>query len=117
VNHNDLIAAGFVLRDGIYVKAGREVPHPKPECDAPPALDKVAARKAKGTERIVVRFVGHRNRLLDPDNFAGSIKDLLDGLRHAGLIPDDSPECIVLETSQTKCPRKDECTVIEILKP
>ncbi len=65
--------------------------------------------------RTRISFVGYRVRLLDPDNFAGSVKDLLDGLRHAGIISDDTPDKIVLETAQEKVGRYcDERTVITI---
>lgn len=54
-------------------------------------------------------------KLLDADNLAGSCKWLVDALRYGGHIPDDSPECIVLEITQVKTPRKeDRGTLIEI---
>lgn len=69
-------------------------------------------------EKITLRFTGYRKRLLDPDNYAAGTKDLIDGLRHAGLIPDDNPEIIKLETSQEKIKNKDqERTEIEIHYP
>ena len=68
--------------------------------------------------RIRVRFVGRRVRPLDPDNFAGSVKDALDGLRHVGLIDGDEPWRIVLETEQEKVRhREEEETVIIITYP
>ena len=56
--------------------------------------------------RVSVRFIGYRTRPCDPDNFAGSVKHLLDGLRHAGLIPGDDPWQITLETAQVKVSKK-----------
>lgn len=83
-----------------------------------PALDHPADREEKSVARIVVRFTGKRVRPLDPDNFAGSVKDLLDGLRHSGLIPGDEPWRIRLETEQIRVAHfKDEKTVIEIYDP
>ncbi len=75
-------------------------------------------RKEKGVERIIVRFVGYRTRPLDPDNFAGGTKDLLDGLRHAGLIVGDEPWRIIFETEQIKVQtRAEERTEITIEYP
>ena len=83
-------------------RANRPLPNPIAERDQAPALGPAVQGKEKGTKRITVSFVGWRVRPLDPDNFAGSVKDLLDGLRHAGLIPGDEPWNIKLETEQVK---------------
>lgn len=94
---------------------GRQVPDAKPERDKAPALGGAVQGEASSVPSIIVRFRGCRVRPLDPDNFAGSVKDLLDGLRHAGLIPGDEPWRIRLETEQVKVRRyKDEETRIEI---
>jgi hypothetical protein len=62
-----------------------------------------------------VRFTGFRVKPLDPDNFAASCKDLLDGLRHARLLPSDDPWTITFETIQEKVSHyKQECTIIEL---
>lgn len=54
-------------------------------------------------------------KLLDADNLAGSCKWLVDALRYRHLIPDDSPERIMLEIAQVKTPKKaDRGTLIEI---
>jgi hypothetical protein len=96
----------------------RPLPNPVAECHEAAALGTAAFRKAEGFSRITVRFVGFRVKPLDPDNFAGSVKDLLDGLRHAGLIPGDEPWRIKLETEQEKvCHFKDERTEITIAYP
>ena len=80
-----------------------------------PALAQPRKRKAKSVARTRVRFTGFRVRPLDPDNFAGSVKDLLDGLRHAHLIEGDEPWRIDFETAQKKVKSfKEEKTVIEI---
>jgi|GEM_PF-1594932 len=92
-----------------------ELPDPKPERYEAAALGSAISREAKGFSRTRIRIVGHRVRPLDPDNFAGSVKDLLDGLRHAGLIPGDEPWRIILETEQVKVRRLDQQkTVIEL---
>lgn len=90
----------------------------KPERDKASALGSSASRKEKSMERITVRFTGHRVRPLDPDNFAASIKDLLDGLRHLRLLPGDEPWLIKLETEQEKVSSfKEERTEIELIYP
>ena len=92
-----------------------QVPDPKPQQDKAPALDRAVQRKAKSIRRSVVRFTGYRVQPLDPDNFAGSCKDLLDGLRHAGLILGDEWWRITLETQQVKVSHFcEEMTVIEL---
>jgi hypothetical protein len=72
-------------------------------------------REAKDPARTVVRITSFRCRLLDPDNLIGGSKYFLDGLRYAGLIPDDTSQTIVLEVSQVKVNHMDdEKTVIEL---
>lgn len=94
------------------------LPDAKPQRHKAPALDSATTRKAASLPRITVRFVGYRVRLLDPDNFAGSVKDLLDGLRHSGLVLGDEPWRIRLETEQEKVrSKKDEKTLIDISYP
>jgi hypothetical protein len=91
------------------------LPNPVAERHQAPALGPTVQRKTKGDDRIKVRFVGCRVRPLDPDNFAGSVKDLLDGLRHAGLISGDEPWKIILETEQVKVDHfSEELTFITI---
>jgi hypothetical protein len=90
----------------------------KPKRDKKAALGGSMEGKAGGVPRTTVRFVGYRVRPLDPDNFAGSVKDLLDGLRHARLIPGDESWRIRLETEQVKVNHfKEEKTTIEITTP
>lgn len=92
------------------------LPNPQPERDEATALGAAVEGKAPGVPGITVRFTGYRVRPLDPDNFAGSVKDLLDGLRHARLIPGDEPWRIALETRQYKVSSfKEEKTVVQII--
>lgn len=91
---------------------------PKPKRDKAPALDTTNAGEKRSFPRITVRFTGYRVRPLDPDNFAGGCKDLLDSLRHASLIFGDEPWWIKFETTQEKVAhRTQEKTVIEIEYP
>lgn len=79
------------------------------------ALDEGTQGKPDRKDRAHVRFTIRRRRLLDPDNAYASIKDLLDGIRDAGLILDDSEERITLEVNQEKAGKgEDERTRIEI---
>ncbi len=101
-----------------------KIPNTESQRDEAPALDGTDAGKTPSllcssprTEicRTRVRFTGFRVRPLDPDNFAGSVKDLLDGLRHAHLIEGDEWWRIELTTAQEKVKSyAEERTVIEI---
>jgi hypothetical protein len=93
----------------------RKIPHAVPQRDQAPALDRPVSGAGPGIQRIVVRFTGYRVHPLDPDNFAGGVKDLLDGLRHAAIIPGDEPWRIELQTFQEKVGHYcEERIVIEI---
>jgi hypothetical protein len=92
-----------------------KIPHPESKRHQKAALGTAVRGKEKGVGRTVVSFTGYRVRPLDPDGFAGSIKDLLDGCRRAGLIVDDSFWHVRLITDQVKVKSfKQEKTVIEI---
>lgn len=94
----------------------RKLPDPKPQHHPKAALAWVAAGEEKSVPCTHVRFTGYRVRPLDPDSFAGSVKDLLDGIRRAGLIHDDSFWDIKLFTEQVKVKsRNQERTVVEII--
>jgi len=95
-----------------------EIPDSESQHHQTPALDSADAGKTLGLGRTRIRFTGYRVRPLDPDNFAGSVKDLLDGLRHASIIEGDEPWKIILETAQEKVSTyAEERTVIEIETP
>jgi hypothetical protein len=96
----------------------RQVRNPEPERDPATTLEPVAERETQSVRRIGVRFTGFRVRLLDSDNYAGSVKDLLDGLQYSGLIPGDDPQRITLVTDQVRVKtRKEERTEIVITYP
>ncbi len=100
------------------LKANGQLSDAQPQRHETPALGGPIQREEKGLERTRVLFVGYRVRPLDPDNFAGSVKDLLDGLRHAELIRGDEPWEIILETRQEKVQSfKAERTEVEITWP
>ena len=109
--HNRRIAAAEAAARGYLSDA-------QPEPDKAPALERPAPRTTSSLGKVTVSFTGRRCRLLDPDNFAASCKDLLDGLVHAGLIPDDAPDHIRLTTQQEKVSGEgQEMTIIEIEWP
>ena len=94
---------------------GTKLPAAEPERAQANALDQTVQGKTEGVRRPAVRFTLYRLRLLDRDNYAGSAKDLLDGLRHAALIPGDSEAEIDLQVEQVKVARRSEQkTVISI---
>jgi len=100
----------------------QRLPHTQPE----PPVWRTLVGPEKGTKtgaasadrRVIVRIIGYRVQLCDPDNFAGGVKALLDNIRHATLIPNDRPEDIKLETDQVRVRHKSEQkTVIELEYP
>jgi hypothetical protein len=108
----------WTQQDYANFEAHRAVSHAKSKHNQTPALDRTVQGKAEGFPRAKVRFTGYRVRPLDPDNFAGSVKDLLDGLRHSKLIHGDEPWRIILETEQVKVAHfADERTEIEVTYP
>lgn len=96
----------------------RALPNSQPERDQAKPLGGAVPGETKSLPRPVISFVGYRVQPLDPDNFSGSVKDLLDGLRHSGLISGDGWWQIILQTSQEKVShRNEERTEIEISLP
>lgn len=90
----------------------------QPKRDSSQTLDGSISSKENGKERAVVRIVRHACRLLDEDNLKGGVKPLLDCLKEAGLIEDDSPSAIELDVRQEKVFNKDhERTELEIIWP
>lgn len=65
--------------------------------------------------RIQVRVTAMRARLLDAD--APCVKAIVDCLRYAGAIRDDTVEDVEIVTRQVKVKhRKDECTIVELFE-
>jgi hypothetical protein len=102
-------------QETININADRLVSDSGVEQDQKAALGRAKERKTEGMGGTRIRFTGYRVRPLDPDNFAGSVKDLLDGLRHAGVIEGDEWWRITLETTQKQVEHyNQERTLIEI---
>ena len=103
---------GYVERNGEWHKARGAASGAEPQpvvCDEPVAA---AARKARDSRRVRVCVISFRARLCDPDNLCP--KYFIDCLRYAGLIADDTPECITLEVRQVRCRRVEQRTEILI---
>lgn len=63
----------------------------------------------------LVSVRSRRVNLLDPDNLY--VKDIVDQIRYAGLIPEDTPEVIEIEITQEKVSKyKEEETVITVTR-
>ena len=104
--------AGYVERNGEWHKArGAAL-----GAESQPVIrdEPVAAppREVRHASRVRVCVVSFRSRLCDPDNLCP--KYFIDCLRYAGLIADDTPECITLEVRQVRCRRHEQRTEILI---
>lgn len=62
-----------------------------------------------------MRITRKASRLLDADNLAGGCKPLIDQVRYAGLIPDDSPDKVEISFTQEKVKKGQEGTLIELI--
>jgi hypothetical protein len=88
-------------------------PHPRPLVARPD--DRKATSPTCRLSRVTI--TSYRRRLIDIDNLCGGSKFLIDALRYAKLIPDDSPEHITLEVRQEKVAQKSqEGTLVEICR-
>ena len=78
-------------------------------------MDTRARTKEARGQRAHVSIVRCSTRSLDPDNLRGSVKELIDCLRYARLITDDTEAAISLDVSQEKVvSRKDHKTKLVI---
>lgn len=86
------------------IRAGIQKPLAKPN-SANALVEKTWGNSAsnEGVDtRTRVSIEGQRVQCIDPDNYTGGLKALIDCLQHSGLIPQDSWEAIHLETKQTR---------------
>ena len=86
-----------------------KIPHQTPLVERDPKCPPLPTGEvASGNpNRVHVRLISIRKRLIDPDNLSG--KSLTDCLRNAGFLCDDSAEEISYQIEQRK-PRKDPTT-------
>lgn len=70
---------------------------------------------ARRDKKVKVKITVHHKRLFDPDNLYGSVKFILDVMRHLGFLKDDSPKWLKLKVYQrlVKKPRQPR-TVIQV---
>jgi hypothetical protein len=86
-----------------------KIPHQTTELERDPQRPSLPTGEVEegNPDRIHVRLVSIRKRLIDPDNLSG--KSLVDCLRNAGFLLDDNAEEISYQIEQRK-PRKDPAT-------
>ena len=88
------------------------------QCEQKAALGSGSEGEASCPRRPLVGFTLFRVKLLDWEAKYSSVKDLLDGLRYAGLIRGDKEGEIRLDVRQEKVrTRKEETTEIEVEIP
>jgi len=63
-------------------------------------MQKERDEEGQALRKKEVTVISIRKKLMDPDNFIGGLKPLLDALKENKLIVDDSPEWIDLEGFQ-----------------
>lgn len=56
--------------------------------------------------RVTIERFGRMEDALDPDNFRGGLKPVLDALRRLELLDDDTPKAIELQELQPKNPHR-----------
>jgi hypothetical protein len=96
------------------LSAGLAVPDPEP-CQRTVELAGDSPGKAPRPVCPLVRFTLRRVKLLDVDAKFASVKDLLDGLAHAGIVAGDQEGQVRLEVEQEKVRSyQEERTIIEL---
>jgi len=77
------------------------------------AFDRYEVPRAEPGEVRGLRIVSRRRQLVDRDNLVGGVKFLVDGMKHAGFIFDDSPAVLRLSVTQEQVrTRREERTVV-----
>jgi hypothetical protein len=120
ITQDDLTKLGYTQQpDGSFARPAKplvgRISHALAQRPARTTLVHPHPRKEKGQERVVVRITRQATRLLDADNLAGGCKPLIDQLRYARLIPDDSPEQVEITFTQTKVKKGQEGTLVELI--
>ena len=105
----------YKAADGNYYFTPTRASNPVTKRPAQQTLVALPKRKEKVSNRTYVRITRYSTRPLDCDNYAGGCKPIIDQLRYAKLIKDDSPEDIEVQFKQVKIKTKaEEHTEIEI---
>lgn len=104
-----------------FIRLNSDAPHlgrisdplPQRRLQKDPLVESGGKEKSPGRPGYRVTITSRRVTLTDPDNLTP--KFLIDALRYQGLIPDDSPDHIILELRQEKVAhKKDEGTAVVI---
>lgn len=96
----------------------QRLPGAKRKPDHLPSLDSLPAPEIEGLGRPILRIISRRVRLLDADNYAEGCKALVDWIKKAGFIFDDSEEHVDLRYVQEPVKtRREETTFVEIIWP
>ncbi len=111
-----LAAKGYQLnQDGSYSPRPKKLLNTLAQQALKQTLDALREREEARSRRTRIRITRYSCRPLDCDNYAGGCKPIIDQLRYAKLIRDDSPEDIEVEFKQVKVKTKtQERTEIEI---
>lgn len=78
------------------------------------AVHQAGGPPAKPYPRAKVTIDRRSRGELDPDNLVGSVKPVLDGLRYARVLVDDTPKHLELVVTQSRTCRNRPRTLIEI---
>lgn len=113
---DQLAAKGYQLNpDGSYSPKSQRLLNTLAKHAPKQTLEQLPKRKETCGNRTHIRITRYSTRPLDCDNYAGGCKPIIDQLRYAKLIKDDSPEDIEVEFKQVKVKTKaNERTEIEI---
>ena len=113
---SQIAAKGYQLnQDGSYSHKSQGLPNTFAQQALKQTLDALREREEARSRRTHIRITRYSTRPLDCDNYAGGCKPIIDQLRYAKLIKDDSPEDIEVEFKQVKVKTKtQERTEIEI---
>jgi hypothetical protein len=113
---DQLAAKGYQLNtDGSYSPNSKKLPNTFAKQALKQTLDALREREEARSRRTRIIITRYSCRPLDCDNYAGGCKPIIDQLRYAKLIRDDSPEDIEVEFKQVKVKTKtQERTEIEI---
>lgn len=108
--------AASIQGNGIDPSIGNTRQAPIVERDRGAALHPGGQDEDAHSAEYLVRVTSVRKRLLDEDNLCEKFH--IDGLRYAGLLPDDAPAKCRIETTQRLCrgAGEEEKTIIELFR-
>lgn len=86
---------------------------PEPSHRPKPVRPHKESKRGQASLGVIITRCASRN--LDRENVWGGVKCIVDALRYAGYIPDDTEDDIELFVFQKKVPRKEAGTLIEII--